>query len=216
MEPTIVHVARHGQVHNPEHVLYGRSPGFVLSGLGERMAERLAEFFADVPLNLLLVSPLERARQTMAPVAARHPHLEVGVDPRLIEAANALEGRSFGRFNERLLLPTNLVHLRNPLRPSWGEPFVALAVRMRAAIADAAASVPSGGQALLVSHQLPIWVARRDAEGRRLATLPVNRECTLASVTSFHVVGGRVTRVTYAEPAADLLPPRRRGFRPGA
>ena len=215
MQPTIVHVCRHGQVDNPEHILYGRLPGYGLSALGHQMAQRLGEHFADVPLAHLRVSPLQRAKETLAPIAASHPELEVVEDARVVEAANILEGQAFGRFNQRLLLPRNLIHLRNPLRPSWGEPYPLIAQRMRAAIADAAASVPQGGQALIVAHQLPIYIARLDAEGRSFVHNPATRECRLASVTAFHFVAGRVTAVEYSEPAADLYPAKKKIFRPG-
>lgn len=206
MEPTIVHVCRHGQVHNPDGILYGRQPGYGLSDLGRQMAERLGEFFADVEVAHLRCSPLQRARETMAPIAARHPELAVVTDHRLIEAANAFEGARFGTDNAVLLRPSSWWHLRNPLRPSWGEPYTAIVARMRAALADAAASVPQGGHAVLVGHQLPIWMARRDAEGRPLVHDPRRRETHLASVTSFHFVDGRVVTVTYEQPAGDLAP----------
>ncbi len=215
MEPTVVHVCRHGQVENPDHVLYGRAPGYGLSELGHRMAATLGEHFADVPLTHLRVSPLQRANETLAPIAARHPDLPIVTDHRVIEAANILEGQSFGRFNQRLLLPKNLVHLWNPLRPSWGEPYTEIAVRMRAAIADAASAAGPGGQAVIVAHQLPIWIARLDAEGRGFVHNPATRECRLASVTSFTFREGRVAGVDYVEPAAELYPPRKAFFRPG-
>ncbi len=215
MEPTVVHVCRHGQVENPDHILYGRAEGFGLSALGHRMAAALGEQFADVPLTHLRCSPLQRARETMAPIADRHPGVEVVIDTRIIEAANALEGQSFGRFNQKLLLPRNLRHLWNPIRPSWGEAYRDIAPRMRAAIADAARAAGEGGQAVLVSHQLPIYIARLAAEGRSYIHNPANRQCNLASVTSFHFVGDRITHVSYAEPAAHLYPPKKRIFRPG-
>ncbi|HHU39726.1 MAG TPA: histidine phosphatase family protein [Propionibacterium sp.] len=215
MQPTIVHVCRHGQVENPDHVLYGRAPGYGLSDLGRRMAERLAEHFADAPLDRLVASPLQRARETLAPIAERHPHLEITTEPRVTEAANHFEGRAFGRYNQKLLHPANWWYLRNPLRPSWGEPYRQIATRMRAALADIAASVDPGRQALVVTHQLPIYVARLDAEGRSYLHNPANRQCRLASVTSFHHVEGRVVKVEYAEPCADLYPARPALFRPG-
>lgn len=215
MEPTIVHVCRHGQVENPDHVLYGRAEGYGLSALGQKMAERLGEWFSGVELQGLRVSPLQRARETMAPIAANHPGLQLVVDPRFIEAANALEGQSFGKYNQRLLLPKNLRYLWNPLRPSWGEPYKAILARMIPAISDAAASVPQGGQVAVVSHQLPIYLARLSAEGRPLVHLPHKRQCRLASVTSFHFMGGRLAEVRYTEPAADLYPAAKRVFRPG-
>lgn len=215
MDPTVVHVCRHGQVYNPDHVLYGRQPGYGLSDLGRRMADRLGERFADAPVTHLRVSPLQRARETMAPIAEGHPGVELVVDPRIIEAANALEGQAFGRYNQRLLLPRNLRHLYNPTRPSWGEPYRSIVQRMRSALLDAAAAAGPGGVAVLVSHELPIWMARRDAEGRSLVHNPANRQCRLASVTSFTYIDGRVVGVEYSEPCADLLPARGAMFRPG-
>ncbi|WP_040158642.1 histidine phosphatase family protein [Nigerium massiliense] len=214
MQPTIVHVCRHGQVENPEHILYGRADGYHLSALGRQMADKLGEFFDGKPISHLRCSPLERARETMAPIAADFPGLDVVIDRRLIEAANVLEGQSFGRFNQRLLLPKNLRHLWNPLRPSWGEPYMAVRDRMLAAISDAAAAVP-GGQAVIVAHQLPIYMARLASEGRPLVHNPAARECRLASVTSFTFVEGRVVRVDYTEPAAELYPAKKKIFRPG-
>ena len=65
-----------------------------------------------------------------------------------------------------------------------------------------AAEAAAGHEAVIVSHQLPIWMARCDAEGRRLFHDPRKRECSLASVTTFTYRDGRVTSVSYREPAA--------------
>jgi broad specificity phosphatase PhoE len=65
----------------------------------------------------------------------------------------------------------------------------------------------NGRDALVVSHQLPIWILRSAVEGRRLLHDPRKRICTLASVTSFHLDNqGMIEGVTYAEPAKHLLP----------
>ncbi|MFZ1412630.1 MAG: histidine phosphatase family protein [Micropruina sp.] len=217
MVQAVVHVVRHGQVYNPSGVLYGRLPGYGLSELGKKMAERLGTHFEHVPLTHLRCSPLQRARETMAPIAARHPHLELVIDEQVIEAENVFEGKSFGKYNQVLLLPQNLRHLRNPLRPSWGEAYKSVAKRMRAAIADAAKVAGDGGQAIIVAHELPIWMARLSAEGRPLVHDPRKREARLASVTSFSFIDGHVVRVEYSEPAGDLLPVKKgRSFRPGS
>src|SRR5699024_2765236 len=126
--------------------------------------------------------------------------------------ANHFEGKVFSASATTLADPRSWWHLRNPMRPSWGEPYREIVTRMRAAIADAA-DAARGHEALIVSHQLPIWMARMDAVGRSLIHDPRRRECTLASVTSFTVVDGRVTSVAYTEPAGDLLPPKRRSRR---
>jgi broad specificity phosphatase PhoE len=215
MEPRVVHVVRHGQVHNPEGVLYGRAPGYGLSDIGRKMAERLGEYFADAPLVHLVSSPLQRAQETMAPIAARHPDLEVHIDDRVIEAANVFEGKSFGKRNEILLRPSSWWSLRNPLRPSWGEAYTSIVARMRTALADAA-SHAIDGEALIVSHELPIWMARSWAERRPLVHDPRRRQARLASVTTFTYSGTHLVRVDYAEPCADLVPPKVKKFRPGA
>ena len=205
-EPRIVHVMRHGQVHNPDGVLYGRLDGFGLSALGHEMAALLAQQWADVPLTHLRCSPLQRAQETMAPTAALFPSLEVVTDDRVVEAANIFEGKVFGAENKALRDPRMLRYVLNPLKPSWGEAYVDIAARMRLALADAAEAAGEGGQALVVSHQLPIWIARSDAEGLPFAHDPRRRRCTLASVTSFTFRQGRITAVEYAEPAKELLP----------
>ena len=215
-QPTVVHLMRHGQVHNPEGVLYGRLPGFGLSELGHEMAARLAEYWDGIPLTHLRCSPLQRARETLAPTAELFPQLDVVIDERVTEAANAFEGKVFGADNKALRDVRMIRHVLNPLRPSWGEPYREIAARMRAALVDASAAAGPGGQALVVSHQLPIEMVRRDAEGRPLVHDPRRRRCTLASVTSFTFRDGFVTAVDYAEPAKDLLPPKRgRRFRVG-
>ena len=66
---TIVHLVRHGEVDNPAGLLYGRLPDYHLSELGREMAERVAEHFSDRDVVHVRSSPLERAQETMAPLA---------------------------------------------------------------------------------------------------------------------------------------------------
>jgi broad specificity phosphatase PhoE len=201
---TVVHVVRHGEVHNPEKVLYGRMPGYHLSALGLKMAERVAESFAGHDIAAVVSSPLERARETAAPIAAAFD-LEIDVDPRLIEAANHFEGRQFGVGDGSLRQPRHWPYLVNPFRPSWGEPYVGLAARMLAAV-GAARDLARGREVVCVSHQLPIWILRSRIEGRHLWHDPRARQCALASVTSIRYEGTRIRSLTYREPAADLVP----------
>jgi broad specificity phosphatase PhoE len=201
---TVVHLMRHGEVYNPTGVLYGRLPDFHLSELGRKMADRAAEFFADRDVAVVVASPLERAQETAAPIAARHG-LEVGADPRLIEAANFFEGKRFSVGDGVLKRPSVWPKLYNPLRPSWGEPYSEQVKRVRAAI-EAARDQAPGREAVCVSHQLPIWVSRLAAEHRRLWHDPRRRECSLASVTSFVFRGDQFAGIEYREPAKDLLP----------
>lgn len=201
---TVVHLLRHGEVFNPARILYGRLPGYHLSDLGRQMAERAAAYFADRDVALVSSSPMERAQETAAPIA-KVLGLGIDTDDRLIEAANVFEGRPFGVGDGALRRPSAWLHLRNPFRPSWGEPYVEVAARIHGAMADARAAV-RGREAVLVSHQLPIWVARLSAERRRFLHDPRRRECSLASVTSFEFHDDTLVTVSYAEPSRDLLP----------
>jgi broad specificity phosphatase PhoE len=199
---TIVHFLRHGEVYNPDHVLYGRLPGFRLSDLGVRQAQAAAEWFKDRDIGYLVSSPLERAQQTAEPIAAMNG-LDVHVDERLIEADNHLQGRNVAGGRGLFRDPSNWKYFRNPIRPSWGEPYTQIAERMLAAV-DAARDAAGEREALCVSHQLPIYCLRRRAEGRRVFHDPRRRECALASVTSLTFDGDVVVRVQYHEPAANL------------
>jgi broad specificity phosphatase PhoE len=201
---TTVHLVRHGEVFNPEGVLYGRLPGYHLSELGQAMAKRAGEYLAGRDVALLTCSPLERTRETAAGVAGCLD-LEVDTDERLIEAGNSFEGLPFDPTRGVLRRPGSWALLRNPMRPSWGEPYVEIVARMLAVVGEARQAA-RGREAVLISHQLPIWVTRLAVEQRRLWHDPRKRQCSLASVTTLTYVGAEVTAVAYAEPAGDLLP----------
>ena len=199
-EITVVHLLRHGEVHNPNGVLYGRLPGYRLSANGRMMAAAAADFFDGRPVAAIFASPLERAQETAAPVAERLG-LEIVTNDRLIESANVLEGKTV-TLTKLAVNPGNWRYLWNPFRPSWGEPYTEVVARMREAIAQAREAA-RGKEAVCVSHQLPIWVSRLAAENRRLWHNPKSRQCALGSVTSFTFDGDQLTGVSYA------VPPRR-------
>lgn len=196
---TVVHLLRHGEVHNPEGVVYGRLPGFPLSEEGALMAKKAARALAGRDVAAVYSSPMERARQTAQPVADALD-VPVAVDERLTEAAIHFEGHRFRVGGGALRHPGHWIHLRNPLRPSWGEPYGQVAARMLGAVESARRAIP-GREVVCVSHQLPIWVLRRAIEGRALPHLPNRRQCALASITTFDYAGDQVVSVTYSEPA---------------
>ncbi len=200
---TVVHLLRHGEVDNPEGILYGRLPGYVLSELGHEMALRAADALKGHDIAAVISSPMERAQQTAVPVAAAHD-LPIGTDPRLIEADNKFEGQRVSVGDGVLKQPQAWRHLYNPFKPSWGEPYSEVAGRMTDAIASARELV-RGAEAVLVSHQLPIWIARLAAEQRRFVHDPRSRQCSLASITSLTFRGDVLAAVSYTEPSRDLL-----------
>jgi broad specificity phosphatase PhoE len=200
---TTVHLLRHGEVFNPEKVLYGRLPGYVLSELGHEMALRAAQVLGKNDITVVTASPLERAQQTAKPLADAL-NLTIGSDVDLIEADNIFEGQRVAVGDGVLKQPAAWRHLYNPFKPSWGEPYVDLAARMRAAV-DRARVQASGHEAVLVSHQLPIWISRLDFEGRRFVHDPRRRQCSLASLTSLVFDDDQLSAILYTEPSADLL-----------
>jgi len=208
MPASRIHLVRHGEVQNPEGVLYGRLPGFGLSELGARMAAASAQSFADagVDVRRLVASPLQRTQESAAPWADAFG-LEVAVDERLIEPTNRYEGQPPGFTKRSLRQPTEWRWIANPLRPSWGEAYASIANRMLAAVETAWASVDDG-DVVLVSHQLPIWMVHRRLAGEHLWHDPRQRRCDLASITSLERRGsgggGHFVEVAYVDPAGPL------------
>ncbi|GAA5122701.1 histidine phosphatase family protein [Pseudonocardia adelaidensis] len=201
---TVVHLLRHGEVHNPTGILYGRLPGFHLSENGRNQAEIVAKSLADADVTAVLASPLERAQETAAPIAALHA-LEVRTDDGLIEADNRFEGKTVSVGGGSLRSPRHWLLLRDPFTPSWGEPYLQVAHRMLGAV-HRARVLAEGHEAVCVSHQLPIWTLRRFVTGQRLWHDPRRRQCALASLTSLVFTGTELTQLRYSEPAGASDP----------
>lgn len=205
---TTIHLVRHGEVDNPKGILYGRLPNFGLTERGHEMARRVGEHFAEAEVKPveLVCSPLQRARETIAPLRERLD-LPVFTDERVIEAANSFEGQ---RLNPRkLAAPRNLLRLYNPFTPSWGEPYKQIVLRMSAAMASLRVKLDQRGpdaHGVIVTHQLPIWMSRLAAEERSLVHDPRKRECDLASLTSFTFDSSTLVSVSYESICADLQP----------
>lgn len=194
-----LHLVRHGEVHNPQRVLYGRLPNFRLSDAGRRMARAAAEYVRDEERRVgsLTVSPLQRAQESAEPFAELFG-LDPVIDERVIEPTNVFEGR---RMRRALVNPINWRHLRAPAVPSWGEPYLAVVARMDAAMRAALDAAP-GGDAVIVSHQLPIWITHLAVAGMPLRHDPRQRRCALSSVTTFELDGDRWREIAYATPAS--------------
>ena len=195
---------RHGEVFNPEKILYGRQPGWYLSERGQEMAQIVAEWSKQFEVGAVLASPLQRAQETALPLAMAH-NLSITTNENLIEATNIFEGQKFEMGSGVLRHPKSWRHLTRPWIPSWGEPYEEQVARMLAALFSAR-DAANGRDAFAISHQLPIWILRSAVEGRRMMHDPRKRQCTLASVTSFHLdSAGDIVGLSYSEPARNLL-----------
>ncbi len=193
----MVHLVRHGEVENPKGVIYGRLPGFHLSERGQRQAETAAERLRERDIAAVWASPMERAQETAAAIAAPHG-IEIITDARLIESDSTVEG--FGRkARDFLRSPKHWWHFRNPMTPSWGESFVEIRERMLAAIHEAAGSI-DGRELVVVSHQTPVLVARLALARRNVPPWLAFTPCGTGSVTSLELDHGRVITAAYFAP----------------
>ncbi|WP_078308264.1 MULTISPECIES: histidine phosphatase family protein [unclassified Mycobacterium] len=199
MTRTIVHLMRHGEVHNPEGILYGRLPNFRLSDKGQAQAVKVAESLRGNEIAAVVASPLLRAQQTATPIAEAHG-LTIISDDDLIEADNSFEGMKVSVGDGALRDPRNWWKLRDPFTPSWGESYRDIASRMTSAI-DRARGRAEGSEVVCVSHQLPVWTARQYLLGKRLWHDPRKRQCNVASLTSLVFDGDEFVDVVYSEPA---------------
>ena len=187
---------RHGEVHNPARVLYGRLPGYGLSADGRRMARQAAEYVQSLerPVGRLVSSPLQRTSEPFTELFGLDPQ----IDERVIEPTNVFEGR---RMKRALANPINWRHLRAPDLPSWGEPYLQIVARMDAAMRDTWEATESG-DAVIVSHQLPIWVTHLAVTGALMRHNPTQRRCALSSITTFTLDDeGTWSEIAYVEPA---------------
>ncbi|WRS30387.1 histidine phosphatase family protein [Actinomycetaceae bacterium MB13-C1-2] len=205
METTTIHLLRHGEVNNPEGVLYGRLPGYGLTPLGEEMAQVVADFLVDQGSDIthVIASPLLRAQLTATPTALAYD-LPVETDPRLVEVGNAFEGQQINKNRLILAYPRNWKLYAHPNRPSWGEPYGQVLSRMSSAISSALEEA-RGHEALLVSHQSPIVMVQRFLDRKPLSHNPLSRRCSLASLSSLVFEGNTLVGWYYNEPAKELL-----------
>lgn len=218
MTYTTIHLVRHGEVRNPDHVLYERLPGYHLSDRGHRMAERTALYLAanhsTARAAAVFSSPLERAQETAgAIVGAINPQraergeepLAVRSDDRLIEAGNEFRGTTVGRGEGALWRNGNWRLVTNLYRPSWGETYRHIARRMNDFVQSAVDAFPDG-DVIVVSHESPIWTFRCLMETGRPEHNMFKRTVALASVTSFTFDNAthRLVGIAYADPASRV------------
>lgn len=202
MSVTIVHLLRHGEVYNPDKILYGRLPGYHLSNRGHAMAEQVAEVLKDHDITYMAASPLQRAQETALPLA-REQGLDVDIDQGLLEAGNRFEGLRVKSWKSQLWNPVRWPLMKNPSQPSWGEHYDVIAARMMDAV-ERGRVAAEGHEAVLVTHQLPIVMVQRAVQGKPLAHNPATRKCELASLTSLVFQDDQITDMYYTEPAQGI------------
>ena len=184
-------------------MLYGRLPNFALTALGRQMAEASANELASTGSNYtkLVSSPLLRTLQSARPISEAL-NLSVSTQDLIIEPTNIFEGKKVGLATVSAN-PAYLLKLYNPFQPSWGEPYKQIVSRMTEALRRAWDET-SGGEVVMVSHQLPIWALHLAASGKPLWHDPRSRRCDLSSITSFEFKNDKLVEVDYRDPAKSL------------
>lgn len=218
MQATTIHFVRHGEVHNPDHILYERLPGFHLSDRGRRMAEATARYLAASPQTntaaAVYSSPLDRTRETAQAIltalnetrmARNEEPLELVTDQRIIEAGNNFRGTRIGHGEGALWRNGNWKLVTNLWKPSWGESYRQIAARV-SAFAQEKVREHAGQQIIVVSHESPIWSYRHLLETGHPEHNMLLRHTALASVTSitYDSQTGNVMSITYVDPAASV------------
>lgn len=218
MTATTIHFIRHGEVFNPDHVLYERLPGFHLSQRGVRMADATGRYVAQSPqmntVAAVYCSPLERTRETAEHVveALNRTRGQRGEDPlrivcdrRVIEARNEFRGKRIGYGDGALWKHGNWRLVTNLWKPTWGESYRQIASRMSAFAQDMIGR-HAGEQIIVVSHESPIWSYRHMLETGHPEHNMLLRHTALASITSitYDCSNGKVMSITYVDPAGSV------------
>lgn len=209
MPATTIHFVRHGEVENPNHVLYERLPGFHLSNRGLKMARATAKYIATVPqmrgISAIYSSPLERTQETAQQIANA---LQIGpiiLDNRLIEAENNFRGKRIGYGEGALWKNNNWKLVSNLWKPSWGESYKSIAARVGDFAREQVKNHP-GEQIVAVTHESPIWSYRHLLETGHAEHNMLLRKTALASITSitYDCTNMNVLSITYVDPAARV------------
>jgi len=177
----LVHLVRHGEVRNPDSLVYGDLPGFGLSEDGWAQAQEAAIRLAVFPLTAVWSSPLQRALQTAWAIAATH-HLPVKVDPDLIEwRLDAWTGIPWSDLADRR--PGELeTYLQDPTGLDFAaESLEALAARVAGVIVRVAQD--QGGDLAVVAHQDPLQAARLQLLGQPLGNLHIDKPVHASVIT---------------------------------
>lgn len=97
--PLTLYLVRHGEVHNPDHILYGRLPHFYLNENGKQQAAAAGQWLSDKSLAAIYSSPMERAQQTAGYLAEAQPQKPpIQIAERLIECYTPYEGRHYSEL----------------------------------------------------------------------------------------------------------------------
>lgn len=179
----LVHLVRHAEVDNPEHLVYGSMSGFGLSPHGLDQARRVGRYLGPRPVVAIWSSPLERSLRTAEEIAARSG-VPVRIDPDLTEwsLADRWKGHAWGSIPE--VFPGELeAYLDHPDTLPFAEESLGELAERVAAVARRLDVGHPHGDVVIVSHQDAVQAARLRLVGSHLSGLHHNKPGNGAVVT---------------------------------
>ncbi len=194
---TRISLVRHGSVHNPSNIFYGRLPGFPISKKGHFEAARTARALKDLAIEEIVSSPLLRCRQTAAEILLYHPHLKLRQSSLITEVYTSFEGQ-----------PSDMIDLRNGdvysgVDSKYEQPEDILLrvqkflLRIRRAFPEKHVVAVTHGDIILF---MLLWASR-------LSTTPLNKKkfTTLGILKEYPAVSS-ITTFSYSTSTKDELP----------
>ena len=167
----LVHLVRHGDVDNPDHLVYADLPGFGLSPHGIEQARRVGRYLGPRPVVAIWSSPLERALRTAEEIAARSG-VPVKVDSRLTEweLTRRWKGHSWGSIAN--VFPGEVeIYLKQPTQIPFKTVSLNEVADRMAEVARTLDREHPHGDVVIVSHQDSIQAARLRLTGSDLSSL---------------------------------------------
>lgn len=156
---TTMYLVRHGEVYNPNNIIYGRLPNFSLSKKGEKELKKTAEFLKDKAIDIIYSSPLQRAQQSAKIIQKNLTLPTIHIADEITEIQTSYQGRQFSELDEL----QSEVYLK-PLNPS-DETIEQIAKRMKKFI-EKLAIEQQGKHIILISHGDPIMILRAVIENK--------------------------------------------------
>ncbi len=200
LNATVLLLVRHGVADATGKRLYGRSPGIHLSERGRAQAEAVAERLKDLPIRAVYSSPLERCRETAAPIA-RTLGLRVRTERGVLETdIGGWTGRTFGQIR-RSGLWRRILAVPSSARFPGGESLAEVQARSVKAL-EAVASRHPNETVVVVSHGDPIRLALAHYAGTHLDHFQ-RLEVSPGSLSAV-VIGDRGHRVLRLNDTGDL------------
>ena len=163
-----IYLIRHGEVYNPDGIIYGRLPNFGLSDKGKTEIGRTADFLLDKHIEKIYSSPLERTRQTAEIIKNKLGISTIHFSDQLLEVKTSYQGRKFSDLDAL----QSEVYLK-PLSPT-DETIKQIANRMKSFI-EKLIREEKGKHIVVCSHGDPIMILKAAIE-KKPSLFPIFKE----------------------------------------